>query len=149
MVIWVLVLCTYFQRCSTEVFIETLLAPCMKQGTLNKLQNEMIRLDPTLNVWSAYLTASCRYLNKNSLNHVLYHFQLFMKVMDGVLESVTVICLIHTSDTSLILPTESRGSHTPGKYTSMHNDNSCIKPTLSAFSRVCTYTRLTGTISML
>lgn len=44
------------------------------------LEEYMVRLDPTLSIWDSHLTAVCRHLNKNKLNHVLYHVQVFMKV---------------------------------------------------------------------
>ncbi|XP_038075616.1 zinc finger FYVE domain-containing protein 26-like [Patiria miniata] len=77
------------QHCSTEVFLEGLLAPCMKHGNLKGLQTEMLNKDPTLVSWSNYLTATCRYLNAHSLAHVLYNVQLFMK--DFVRASMTCI----------------------------------------------------------
>ncbi|XP_022094724.1 zinc finger FYVE domain-containing protein 26-like isoform X2 [Acanthaster planci] len=77
------------QHCSSEVFLEGLLVPCMKQGKLRDLQTEMLHQDPTLAAWNNYLTVMCRYLNAHSLAHVLYNVQLFMK--DFVRASMTCI----------------------------------------------------------
>ncbi|XP_071795779.1 zinc finger FYVE domain-containing protein 26-like isoform X2 [Asterias amurensis] len=77
------------QHCSSDVFLEGLLVPCIKHGNLHDLQSQMLHQDPTLNAWNQYLTASCRYLNTHSLAHVLYDVQLFMK--DFVRASMTCI----------------------------------------------------------
>ena len=37
------------------------------------------------------------------------------------------------------LPTELRESHAHAEYTGVHNNNLCITPVLSAFSRVCSF----------
>ena len=54
---------------------------------------------------------------------------------------------VHTPDTSVILPTESRQSHAQVKYTGVHNNNLHLMPTLSTFLWVCTNTRLTDAVS--
>ena len=69
-----------FQKCSVEVFIEGLLKPSLEFGELARLTDQMIMIDPSLEQWNSYLTAACRYFVKNKLHHVLYEFQLFMKV---------------------------------------------------------------------
>ncbi|KAL4238418.1 hypothetical protein ACF0H5_003126 [Mactra antiquata] len=66
-------------RCSNEVFVEGLLKPSIDSGELGRLTDQMLLLDPSLERWNTYLTASCRYLLKQRLHHVLYEFQLFMK----------------------------------------------------------------------
>lgn len=70
----------YVQKCSVEVFVEGLLKPSVETGELGRLTDQMLLIDPSLERWNAYLTASCRYFVKNKLHHVLYEFQLFMKV---------------------------------------------------------------------
>lgn len=69
-----------FQKCSKEVFLESLLVPALKSGELGKLTDQMVMLDPSLEKWNPYLTATCRYLVKHRLFRVLYEFQIFMKV---------------------------------------------------------------------
>ena len=69
-----------FQKCSVEVFTEGLLKPSLEFGELARLTDQMIMIDPSLEQWNSYLTAACRYFVKNKLHHVLYEFQLFMKV---------------------------------------------------------------------
>ena len=76
------------QQCSPEVFLEGLLLPCLTGGQMTRLQENMLALDPSLDIWSVYLTAACRHFSKNKLMHVLYQFQLFMKV-----RSVTSQCI--------------------------------------------------------
>lgn len=60
--------------------MESLLIPALKSGELGKLTDQMVMLDPTLEKWNPYLTATCRHLVKSRLYHVLYEFQIFMKV---------------------------------------------------------------------
>ena len=71
----------FFQKCSKEVFLESLLIPALKSGELGKLTDQMVMLDPSLEKWNPYLTATCRYLVKHRLFRVLYEFQIFMKVI--------------------------------------------------------------------
>ena len=62
------------------MFIEGLLKPSLEFGELARLTDQMIMIDPSLEQWNNYLTAACRHFVKNKLHHVLYEFQLFMKV---------------------------------------------------------------------
>ena len=62
------------------MFTEGLLKPSLEFGELARLTDQMIMIDPSLEQWNSYLTAACRYFVKNKLHHVLYEFQLFMKV---------------------------------------------------------------------
>ena len=71
-----------FQKCSAEIFVEGLLRPSLESGELARLTDQMMMIDPSLERWNTYLTAACRYFVKNKLHHVLYEFQLFMKVSD-------------------------------------------------------------------
>ncbi|XP_019625924.1 PREDICTED: zinc finger FYVE domain-containing protein 26-like [Branchiostoma belcheri] len=80
---------TLDKHCSPEVFIEGLLVPCLGRAQLPKLQDQMVMFDPTLVRWATYLTAACRYLNKNNRNYSLYQFQIFMK--DYVRAAMTCI----------------------------------------------------------
>ena len=62
--------------------MEGLLRPSLESGELARLTDQMMMIDPSLERWNTYLTAVCRYFVKNKLHHVLYEFQLFMKVSD-------------------------------------------------------------------
>lgn len=75
----------YAQRCSVEVYLEGLLKPCVESGELGRLTDQMLLIDPSLEKWNSYLTASCRYFLKHKLHHVLYEFQIFMKVQYEIL----------------------------------------------------------------
>ncbi|XP_070571338.1 zinc finger FYVE domain-containing protein 26-like isoform X2 [Ptychodera flava] len=86
------------QQCSTEIFIEGLLLPSIKGGDLSQLQEQMLIYDPSLEKWNNYLNASCRYLIKKSYNHVLYHFQIFMK--DYIRAAMTCIKFFQSGATS-------------------------------------------------
>lgn len=66
-------------KCSMDIFVEGLLRPSLEAGELARLTDQMMMIDPSLERWNNYLTASCRYFVKNKLHHVLYEFQLFMK----------------------------------------------------------------------
>ena len=72
------------QKCSTEVFVEGLLRPSIESGDLGKMTDQMLMIDPSLEKWNHYMTAVCRYLVRNRLHHVLYEFQLFMKVGESL-----------------------------------------------------------------
>ena len=65
---------------STEVFLEGILVPLLKNGHMSHLEDLMKGLDPTLRIWEPYLMSSCRYFSSRSLLHILYHIQLLMKV---------------------------------------------------------------------
>ncbi|XP_052767439.1 zinc finger FYVE domain-containing protein 26-like isoform X2 [Mya arenaria] len=66
-------------KCSVEVFIQGLLKPSLESGELGRLTDQMLLVDPSLEKWNPYMTASCRYFVRNKLHHVLYGFQIFMK----------------------------------------------------------------------
>ena len=60
--------------------MEAVFLPCLKSGKLGQLQDQMTVTDPSLDSWISFLTATCRYLNKNQYTNTLYYLQLFMKV---------------------------------------------------------------------
>ena len=64
--------------------------------------------------------------------------------MESVLNDISA----HPLDTSLILPTELRWSHTQAEYAGVHNNNLPVMPALNAFSQVRTNMRLTDAISV-
>ena len=70
----------FIQKCSADIFVEGLLKPLLESGELARLTDQMMMIDPSLEKWNSYLTAACRYFVKNKLHHVLYEFQIFMKV---------------------------------------------------------------------
>ena len=67
------------QRCSTEVFVETVLQSALLQGEMSHMVEQIQMLDPSLTKWMPYLTQSCRFLLGNRQFHVLYRVQLLMK----------------------------------------------------------------------
>ncbi|XP_077991490.1 zinc finger FYVE domain-containing protein 26-like [Glandiceps talaboti] len=85
-------------HCSADVFMEGLLLPYIKKGDLSTLQEQMQQHDPSLEKWTLYLNATCRYLNRKSYSHVLYHFQIFMK--DYIRAAMTCIKFFQTGAVS-------------------------------------------------
>ena len=85
----------------TDVFLEGLYVPCLKNGTIQKLEGIMLTRDCSLHVWEPHLLAACRYFNSRSLFHILYHIQLFMKVCACVCtnlsNTVSPVCLCQVS----------------------------------------------------
>ena len=70
----------FLQKCSNDVFIEGLLVPALRNEEFALLEDQLLIIDPTLNQWHSYLTASCRHLQKSKYYNVLYSMQVFMKV---------------------------------------------------------------------
>ena len=68
------------QKCAASVFLEGIVMPCLREGRINKLQDQMKLVDSSLRIWSTCLTATCRHLTNKRYFHVLYRFQVFMKV---------------------------------------------------------------------
>ncbi|KAK7502719.1 hypothetical protein BaRGS_00005969, partial [Batillaria attramentaria] len=67
------------KRCSTDVFVESLLLPALKAGDLTRLTEQLLMQDSSLELWMPHLTTSCRHLLKQRRFHILYNMQLFMK----------------------------------------------------------------------
>ncbi|XP_069773187.1 LOW QUALITY PROTEIN: zinc finger FYVE domain-containing protein 26 [Narcine bancroftii] len=65
--------------CPEEVFIQGIFIPSYKTGKLNALENLMEELDPSLEIWSRHLIASCKHLQKQNFFNILYDLQCFMK----------------------------------------------------------------------
>ncbi|KAH9515330.1 hypothetical protein Btru_014177, partial [Bulinus truncatus] len=78
-------------HCSSDVFVNGLMIPAMNSGEMGRLLEQMLMLDPTLEKWMAYLTATCKYLLKQKYFSTLYQIQLFMK--DYIRASMT--CVSH------------------------------------------------------
>ena len=68
------------QNVSSDIFVEAVFLPCLQSGKLGQLQDQLTVVDPSFDSWNIYLTATCRYLNKNQYINTLYYMQLFMKV---------------------------------------------------------------------
>ncbi|XP_059142669.1 zinc finger FYVE domain-containing protein 26-like, partial [Physella acuta] len=83
-------------HCSPEVFLTGLLMPAMCSGQLGRLLEQMLMLDPSLDKWSPYLTATCKYLLKEKYFSTLYHVQLFMK--DYIRAAMTCISHFYQRD---------------------------------------------------
>ncbi|KAI8788313.1 zinc finger FYVE domain-containing protein 26 [Biomphalaria glabrata] len=78
-------------QCAPDVFVNGLMIPAMNSGEMGRLLEQMLMLDPTLDKWTGYLTATCKYLLKQKYFSTLYHIQLFMK--DYIRASMT--CVSH------------------------------------------------------
>ncbi|CAL1527591.1 unnamed protein product [Lymnaea stagnalis] len=78
-------------HCSSDVFVTGLMVPAMTSGEFGHLLEQMLMLDPTLEKWTSYLTATCKYLLKQKYFSTLYQVQLFMK--DYIRASMT--CITH------------------------------------------------------
>ena len=68
------------QKCSSDVFLEGLFLPCLGSGMIGQLLEQLQIVDPSMNRWLPYLTASCKHLSRNKQIHTLYELQLYMKV---------------------------------------------------------------------
>ncbi|XP_033125838.1 zinc finger FYVE domain-containing protein 26-like isoform X2 [Anneissia japonica] len=77
------------EKCAAPVFLEGIVMPCLREGSIHKLQEQMKLVDSGFSMWSTYLTATCRHLTSKRYFHVLYLFQVFMK--DFVRASMTCI----------------------------------------------------------
>ncbi|XP_077537379.1 zinc finger FYVE-type containing 26 spastizin [Haemaphysalis longicornis] len=65
--------------CETELFVEELLQPSLKQGSLDGLLDSLRQTEPSLQRWWPTLLAVCRNLQKRGRTHTLYALQLFME----------------------------------------------------------------------
>lgn len=64
-------------RLCADVFIEIYMK-CLKDGIVNVLQDEMTKIDSTLDIWKEYLRQICRHLEKQNMLNSLYQLQLYM-----------------------------------------------------------------------
>ncbi|KAK9880596.1 hypothetical protein WA026_011836 [Henosepilachna vigintioctopunctata] len=62
---------------SDDVFVDIYMK-CLKEGVVNILQENIAKIDYTLELWKNYLRKLCRHLEKQKLLHCLYQLQLFM-----------------------------------------------------------------------
>ncbi|XP_017271896.1 zinc finger FYVE domain-containing protein 26 isoform X2 [Kryptolebias marmoratus] len=77
------------KECPDEVFLEGVLQPSLKRGHLSMLQGILEKLDPSLDLCTRYLIASCQFLQRRGHFHCLYQLQQFM--MDHVRAAMTCI----------------------------------------------------------
>ncbi|KAL3287111.1 hypothetical protein HHI36_001592 [Cryptolaemus montrouzieri] len=61
----------------SELFIDIYMR-CLKDGLVNILQENIAKIDSTLDLWKNYLRQLCHHLEKQKLLHCLYQLQLFM-----------------------------------------------------------------------
>ncbi|KFM61059.1 Zinc finger FYVE domain-containing protein 26, partial [Stegodyphus mimosarum] len=66
------------KKCDPDVFIEALFMPVLKNVQLSSLKHHLTNVDQLLSVWSPYLFATCRHLERLKYLNVLYEVQLFM-----------------------------------------------------------------------
>ncbi|KAF8796021.1 Zinc finger FYVE domain-containing protein 26 [Argiope bruennichi] len=66
-------------KCDSDVFIEALFMPCLKNAQITSLKQLILNTDPSMTVWSSYLFATCRYLERFRFSIVLYEIQVFME----------------------------------------------------------------------
>lgn len=65
--------------CEVDLFLEELLQPSLKRGTLDALLSSLRQMDISLNRWWPTLLTVCRSLQKRGRMHTLYALQLFME----------------------------------------------------------------------
>lgn len=68
------------KKCSSEVFVDSLLVPCIRSGEFYELVEYMLRLERSQSKMFQYYAAIGKYLEKNMYLNTLYDFQLMMKV---------------------------------------------------------------------
>ncbi|XP_069671907.1 uncharacterized protein Sptz isoform X2 [Periplaneta americana] len=61
-----------------DIFIETIYLPCLRQGLVSNLHEELSTVDPTLERWKVYLCHVCHHFEKQGMLNVLYQLQLHM-----------------------------------------------------------------------
>ncbi|GFU59897.1 zinc finger FYVE domain-containing protein 26 [Nephila pilipes] len=66
-------------KCDPDIFIEALFMPILKSAQLLSLKDIITVIDPSLILWSPYLFATCRYLERFKYSNVLYELQIFME----------------------------------------------------------------------
>ncbi|RZC39217.1 zinc finger FYVE domain-containing protein 26, partial [Asbolus verrucosus] len=75
-------------KLTADVFVEIYMK-CLKDGVVNILQEQMSRIDSSLDLWKDYLKQVCRHLEKQQLLNCLYQLQLY--IGDYVRASMTCI----------------------------------------------------------
>lgn len=77
-------------KCSSDIFVESLLAPSLRTGEFYKLIDLMLGYERMQNKLYSYYGSIGKYLERNSFINTLYDFQLLMK--DYVRASMSCIC---------------------------------------------------------
>jgi zinc finger FYVE domain-containing protein 26 len=78
------------KKCSSDVFVESLLVPCLKNGEFYRLLENMLGLERSQSKLYTYYASIGKYLEKNAYLHTLYDFQLLMK--DYVRACMSCLC---------------------------------------------------------
>ncbi|EFN75932.1 Zinc finger FYVE domain-containing protein 26 [Harpegnathos saltator] len=73
----------------SELFLNGIYLPCLRNGDIANLHDAMRTKDPTLLMWRKYLIFVCHFMEKKQYWHILYQLQLFMK--DCIRASMTCI----------------------------------------------------------
>ncbi|PNF30079.1 hypothetical protein B7P43_G04236 [Cryptotermes secundus] len=66
------------QKVDPEVFLDMIYIPCLRQGLISDLHQELSAVDPTHEVWKLYLCHVCYHFEKQGLLNVLYQLQVYM-----------------------------------------------------------------------
>ena len=62
-----------------DLFFNSIYLYCLKNGSIDRLHEAMIKKDSNLLIWKKYLIYICHSLEKRQYLNILYHLQLFMK----------------------------------------------------------------------
>lgn len=77
-----------FEKCLTftlennlepDLFFNVIYLYCLRNGSIEKLHEAMMKKDSNLLIWKKYLIYVCHSLEKRQYLNILYHLQLFMK----------------------------------------------------------------------
>lgn len=68
------------QGVSVDAFLEGMVEPCLRHGSLRELLEQMHNHNPTMQQWMPYIMGTCRYLAKKGMHNSLYNVQIFVKV---------------------------------------------------------------------
>lgn len=68
------------KKCDAEIFVETILITCLKNGDFFSLLEMMLKIEKNQNKLYPYYSAIGKFLEKNGFLNTLYDFQIQMKV---------------------------------------------------------------------
>lgn len=77
------------QKIDTEIFIQRIYYPCLKQNDVDIIFDYMLDLDETLIVWKTYILQLCRHLEQRSSWKELYEIQVLIR--DPIRASMTCV----------------------------------------------------------
>ncbi|GFO26040.1 Zinc finger fyve domain-containing protein 26 [Plakobranchus ocellatus] len=133
-------------HCSSDVFVTGLMVPAMHSGEMGRLLEQMLMLDPTLEKWTPYLSATCKHLLKKKYFYTLYQVQIFMK--DYIRAAMTCISHFYQRGASSYLDLSGRMQYLltaqqhlqayldPGQWGSVRHPLAPITPTPSSLGRI-------------